>query len=65
MLRHSTNAHSKHRACKKKIIFCVAEGEWKKRYYNHKNSFKNGRYENDTTLSKYIWKTRDILNEVR
>ena len=33
----------------------TAEGEFKTRFYNHKKSFKNNLYKNETTLAKYIW----------
>ena len=32
-----------------------AEGEFKKRSYNHNSSFKNQLKMNDTTLAKHIW----------
>ena len=32
-----------------------AEGEFKKRSYNHNSSFKNELKMNDTTLAKHIW----------
>ena len=34
----------------------VAEGDWKKRYYNHTMSFRNQKHENDTALSTFLWK---------
>ena len=46
-----------------KVYFGTAEGDFKKRYYNHKKSFKNRLYECDTTLSKYIWEIRDKYAE--
>ena len=41
-----------------KVYLGTAEGDFKKRYYNHRKSFKNRLYECDTTLSKYIWEMR-------
>ena len=38
-----------------KVYLGTAEGEFKKRFYNHKKSFKNRGYTSDTSLSKYIW----------
>ena len=32
---------------------------FKTRYYNHLQSFKNKRYKNETELSKYIWKLKE------
>ena len=46
-----------------KTYIGLAEGEWKTRYYNHKKSFKNRKYANETTLSKYVWETKDKSNE--
>ena len=37
-----------------KLYLGTAEGEFKKRFYNHKKSFKNRGYASDTSLSKYI-----------
>ena len=42
-----------------KVYLRTAEGDFKKRYYNHRKLFKNRLYECDTTLSKYIWEIRD------
>ena len=36
----------------------LSETTFKKRFANHKKSFKNNRYENDTELSKEIWKIK-------
>ena len=38
-----------------KVCLGTAQGDFKKRYYNHRKSFKNRLYECDTTLSKYIY----------
>ena len=38
-----------------KCYLGTAEGDFKKRFYNHKKSFKNKSYMNETTLSKYVW----------
>ena len=46
-----------------KVYLGTAEGDFKKRYYNHRKSFKNRLYECDTTLSKYIWEIRDKYAE--
>ena len=37
----------------------TSEGEFKTRYNNHTKSFRNKKYENDTELSKLIWKLKD------
>ena len=38
------------------------ESDFKKRYNNHKNSFRHERYSKDTTLSKYIWEIKKDYN---
>lgn len=40
----------------KKVYSGTAEDSFKKRFYNHKQSFNNKFHANDTSLSKYIWK---------
>ena len=32
--------------------------KFKKRYYKHRSSFQNPKYEHDTELSKHIWKLK-------
>ena len=39
-------------------------GEFKQRFYNHKKSFKNNRYSNETTLLKYTWDIKEKYNEI-
>ena len=46
-----------------KIYLGTAEGNFKKRYYNHKTSFKNREKANDTTLSKYVWEVKNKYKE--
>ena len=38
----------------KKVYLIAAQGEFKKRFYNHNTSFKNESKKNNTTLDKYI-----------
>ena len=38
----------------KKVYLGTAEGDFKKRFYNHRKSFNNEGSANDTTLSNYI-----------
>ena len=45
-----------------KVYLGTAEGDFKQRFYNHKKSFKNKSYANDTTLSKYIWEMKQKHN---
>lgn len=37
----------------------ACEGEFKTRYNNHTKSFRLRKYQNETELSKYIWKLKD------
>ena len=45
------------------IYIGTAEGNFKKRYYNHKTSSKNREKANDTTFSKYEWEVKDKYKE--
>ena len=47
-----------------KVYLGTAEGEFKKRYYNHDKSFRHRSYANETTLSKYVWEIKDKCNEM-
>ena len=46
----------------RKIYLGLAEGKWKKRYYNHKKSFNHKRYSHETTLSSYVWHLKETLD---
>ena len=41
-----------------KVYLGTAEEDFKKRYHNHTKSFRNKRYTNDTSLSKYMWEIK-------
>ena len=43
----------------KSSYYGTCEGEFKTRFNNHTKSFRLRKYENDTELSKYIWKLKD------
>ena len=43
----------------KKTYIGLTEGPWKQRYSQHKSSFNNRKYEQNTTLSKFIWNEND------
>ena len=45
-----------------KLYLKTAEGDFKKRFYNHRKSFNNEGSANDTTLSKYIWELKETSN---
>ena len=47
-----------------KTYLGTAEGDFKKIYNNHTNSFRYKQYSKDTTLSKYIWETKKEYNEM-
>ena len=47
-----------------KVYIGLSEPEWKKRYYNHRQSFNNKKYSGSTTLSSYIWEIKNRDNEV-
>ena len=40
----------------------TAENDFKQWYYDYKESFRNLKYANDTSLSKYIWEMKDKHN---
>ena len=46
-----------------KIYLGTAEGDFRKRYYNHKTSLKNREKANDTTLLKYVREVKDKYKE--
>ena len=46
-----------------KIYLGTAEGNFKKRCYNHKTSYKNSEKANGTTLSKYVWEVNHKYKE--
>ena len=45
-----------------KVYLGTAEGDFRKRFYNHRKSFNNEGSANDTTLSKYIWELKETSN---
>ena len=45
-----------------KVYLETAEGDFEKRFYNHRKSFNNEVSANDTTLSKYIWELKETSN---
>ena len=50
-----------------KFYFGLTGGPFKDRYRNHTKSFRHGKYENETELSKYIWglKRKGVNYELR
>ena len=45
-----------------KVYLETAEGDFKKRFYNHRKWFNNEDSAFDTTLSKYIWELKETSN---
>ena len=45
----------------RKIYFGMAEGKWKKRYYNHKKPFNHKQHSHETILSSYVWRLKKNL----
>lgn len=41
----------------------TTEGGFKQRFYNHKKSFNNSTYGNDTTLFEYVTVFKEKYNE--
>ena len=39
---------------KQRVYLGIAEGNWKQRLYNHRQSFKDKKLKNDSTLSSYL-----------
>jgi len=46
-----------------KLYYGLVEGDFKKRWANHRTSFKNAKYEHDTALSAYVWSLKDKNEE--
>ena len=40
----------------------LTEGTWKQRNYQHKHTFNNRKQEHRTSLSKFVWSTKDKNN---
>ena len=45
------------------VYLRTTEGEFEQRFINHKNSFNNSTYRNDTTLSKHVWDIKEKYNK--
>ena len=51
--------------CKVQSVYLgIAEGNWEQRFYNHRQSFKDKRHKNDTTLSSYLWDLKENHNQI-
>ena len=49
---------------KQGVYLVIAEGNWKQRLYNHRQSFKDKKHENDTALSSYLWDLKENHNQI-
>ena len=45
-----------------KVNLGTAEGDFKQQFQNYKKSFRNQKYETETSLSKHIWEMKDKHN---
>ena len=49
---------------KQRVYLGIAEGNWKQRLYNHRQSFKDKTHKNDTTLSSYLLDLKENCNQI-
>ena len=49
---------------KQLVYLGIAEGNWKQRLYNHRQSSKDKKHKNDTTLSSYLWYLKENHNQI-
>ena len=49
---------------KQRVYLGIAEGNWKQRLYNHRQSFKDKKHKNDTALSSYLWDLKENHNQI-
>ena len=47
-----------------KSYIALSEDEWKKRYYNHRKSFRNQRYQSKTMLYSCVWETKRAMDQI-
>ena len=45
-----------------RVYLGTAEGDFNKRFHNHRKSFNNEASANDTTFSKYMWELKETSN---
>ena len=48
----------------KRVYLGITEGNWKQQSYNHRQSFKDTKHKNDTTLSCYLWDLNENHNQI-
>ena len=49
---------------KQRVYLGIAERNWKKILYNHRQSFKDKKHKNDTALSSYLWDLKKNHNQI-
>ena len=49
---------------KQRVYLRIAEGNWKQRLYNHRQSFKDKKHKNNTALSSYLWDLKENHNQI-
>ena len=49
---------------KQRAYLGIAEGNWKQRLYNHRQSFKDKKHKNDTALLSYFWDLKENHNQI-
>ena len=42
----------------------LSEDEWKKRYYNHRELFRNQRYQSETMLTSHVWEIKHPIYQI-
>ena len=47
------------------VYLGIAEGNWKQRLYNHRQSFKDKKNRNDASLSSYLWDLKRTITKSR
>ena len=46
------------------VYLGIAEGNWKQRLYNHRQSFKDKKNRNGASLSSYLWDLKENHNQI-
>ena len=49
---------------KQRAYLGLVDGDWKQRYYNHTQSFRNARYKNNTSHIIYLWELKKKTSEI-
>ena len=62
MYKCSVSATQTFKQC---VYLEIAEGNWKQRLYNHRQSFKDKKNRNDASLSSYLWDLKRTITKFR